>query len=213
MQDIQSRAPSNHREGWDAVATSPHQDWEKPITGDPAIRQLPPTRAAGPKHGESPVQRLDRAYAEILQEVRIAQCGINILFASLLSLGVTPAFTGSTGLQRAVYCASLACSIGAAGTLLAPAAVHRFMWGHRVKRELVAAAHRYLVAGLTFLALAISSALMLILDLALGTTLALTGSAGALAWFVLLWFLSPMHARNRARRVYPNTTPRTGVSI
>ncbi|PIB11449.1 hypothetical protein B1C81_05755 [Streptomyces sp. HG99] len=151
-----------------------------------------------PAHQESRVQRLDRAYAEILQEVRIAQCGIQILFASLLYLGVTPAFTGSTFLERCVYCVSLACSIGAAGTLLAPAALHRFMCGHRLKGELVTSAHRCLVAGLTFLALAISSALMLILELALGAFAAVVGGGAALAWFVLLWGLGPLRARNRA---------------
>ncbi|MBF9069619.1 DUF6328 family protein [Streptacidiphilus fuscans] len=143
--------------------------------------------------------QLDRAYSEILQEVRIAQCGIQFLFASLLALGVTPAFSGSTGLQRIVYCLALAFAVGAAGTLLAPAAAHRLMAGRPVREQLVRAAHRYLVAGLVFLALAISSALVLILDIALGATTALTGGGVALAWFALLWLLGPLRVRSRTR--------------
>jgi hypothetical protein len=149
------------------------------------------------EHRETRQQRLDRAYSEILQEVRIAQCGIQFLFASLLALGVTPAFVNSTVFQRCLYCLALACAIGAAGTLLAPAAAHRFMPGHRVKHELLAAAHRHLVAGLIFLALAISAALVLILDIALGTMTAVTGGVGALAWFLLLWLLGPLRTRSR----------------
>jgi low temperature requirement protein LtrA len=142
---------------------------------------------------------LDRAYSEVLQEVRIAQCGIQFLFASLLALGVTPAFGSAGPFQRTVYCVALACAIGAAGTLLAPAAMHRVMAGDRVKRELLGSAQRCLVAGLVFLALAISAALVLILDIALGTTTAITGGAAALLWFALLWLLGPLRTRRRAR--------------
>jgi len=150
--------------------------------------------------GESPMQRRDRAYAETLQEVRIAQCGIQILFATLLALGSTPAFTHLTGIQRGIYITTLLCTIGAVGTLMAPAAFHRFLYGRQAKRELLNAAHRHVIAGLAFLALAISGALLLILDMVLGTVPAVAVSAFALGWFALLWFLVPMHSRFRACR-------------
>ncbi|MFD3943004.1 DUF6328 family protein [Streptomyces sp. NPDC058579] len=164
----------------------------------PAIAAAPPVTYL-PQPGESRAARLDRAYAELLQEVRIAQCGIQILFASLLYLGVAPAFAGATAAERALYCVSLAASIGAAGALLAPAAVHRFMWDHRVKDDLVRSAHRCLVTGLSFLALALTSALALILNMALGPLEASVGGTVALSWFATLWWLGPAR-RRRARR-------------
>ncbi len=156
-------------------------------------------QAPQPTHGETRVQRLDKAYAETLQEVRIALCGIQILFASLLNLGLTSAFAESTTPERWVYVGALACSIGAAGTLLTPAAMHRFVQGHGVKHELVTAAHRCLVAGMTFIALAISLSLVLMLDMALGPIAAVTSGIASLAWFVGLWYLGPLRTRNRTR--------------
>lgn len=196
MRDIRQRTPESSypaREG----------SWLDPDSPDELrfdfMSGLNERQALPPADGETRAARLDRAYAETLQEVRIAQCGIQILFASLLNLGLTPSFTTSTTTQRWIYVVALVCSIGAAGTLLAPAAMHRFMWGSSVKHELVTAAHRYLVSGLTFLALAISSSLVLILDFAFGPLMATAGGLGAMTWFVLLWFLGPMRTRNRAR--------------
>jgi len=156
-----------------------------------------PQHVAAPGRAESRVQRTDRVYAELLQEVRIAQGGIQILFGSLLYVGVNPAFAGTSVAQRTVYCVSVMSAIGAAGTLVAPAALHRFLRGHRVKRELITAGHRHLMSGLAFLALALSSALMLILDMALGSVPAYVGGGSALAWFALVWVLGPLRARNR----------------
>lgn len=148
--------------------------------------------------GETPKAKLNREYAEILQEVRIAQSGIQIMFASLLALGITPAFAGSSSFQRAMYCASLLCAIGAAGTLLAPAVLHRLLQGRGLKRELITAMHRYLLTGMVFLAFALSSALVVILDFALGTPWAIGCGGVAMVWFVALWLLAPMRTRSRA---------------
>ncbi|MDI2126982.1 DUF6328 family protein [Yinghuangia seranimata] len=148
--------------------------------------------------GESPRARLNREYAELLQEVRIAQGGIQIMFASLLALGVTPAFTRGDTFERVAYCASLLCAVGAAGTLMAPAVLHRLMHGRGLKRELITAAHRYLLTGMCFLALAISLALVVTLDFALGLLPALVGGTAALTWFAAMWLLTPVLTRNRA---------------
>ncbi|MGW1729335.1 DUF6328 family protein [Streptomyces sp. NPDC002306] len=211
MQEMQGRTTGIIHAAWNTIPDGPAilHTWQKPggrvregANPDAARRPDPRAPIAGTSGpGESKAQRTDRLYAELLQEVRIAQAGIQILFGALIYLSVTPAFSGSTAVQRALYCLSLLSAIGAAGTLLAPAALHRFMHGHRVKRQLVTATHRHLMSGLVFLALAISSALTLVLDMALGGTAAFVGGSGALAWFILLWVLAPLRARSDARTI------------
>ncbi|WTW98522.1 DUF6328 family protein [Streptomycetaceae bacterium NBC_01309] len=164
----------------------------------PAQLAVVPDKHGAASDGESPKAKLNRQYAEILQEVRIAQTGIQIMFASLLALGITPAFAGGTSFQRGMYGVALLCAVGAAGTLLAPAVLHRLLRQRGLKRELIGAMHRYLLTGMVFLALALSSALVVILDFALGTRWAIGGGGFALSWFVSLWLLAPIRTRSRA---------------
>src|SRR5919109_4246444 len=75
--------------------------------------------------GETPMQRADRAYGEILQEVRVAQTGVQILFAFLLALAFQARFAAITDFQRGVYVVTLMLCAAATALLIAPAAIHR----------------------------------------------------------------------------------------
>lgn len=147
--------------------------------------------------GETPLQRVDRAYGEILQEVRVAQTGVQILFAFLLALAFTARFTTVTGFQRGLYVLTLMLCAGSAALLIAPAAYHRVVYRRRLKQHLVRVANRLALSGLLMLLLAIVSALLLILDVVLGHGLALFLGTGALAWFVAWWFVLPVWSRLR----------------
>ncbi|GAA1718362.1 DUF6328 family protein [Streptomyces yatensis] len=230
MQEMQYRAPDGEHEGW--LEPAEHKGWFEPghrhahqakqgavvastmplpRPAPPVAHQGPPPPGSAPAHHtdqrptvtQRHTERLHRRYAEILQEVRIAQCGIQILFASLLTLGVTPKFAQPTAFQQWTYCAALGCALGAAGTLLAPAALHRLVRGDHARDALVDSANRCLVAGMAFLALALSTAMTLIMDMAIGGVPALISGAAALFWFLLLWLLGPMHIRRRIRPVRP----------
>ena len=71
--------------------------------------------------GETPLQRADRAYGEILQEVRVAQTGVQILFAFLLTLAFTSRFATITAFQKHIYVLTLMLTAGATALLIAPA--------------------------------------------------------------------------------------------
>ncbi len=147
--------------------------------------------------GETPLQRADRAYGEILQEVRVAQTGVQILFAFLLTLAFTSRFASITPFQKHVYVLTLMLSAASAALLIAPAAFHRVVYRRRLKRHLVHAASRLALAGLVLLLLAMVSALLLILDVVTGLGPAMVLAAGAMSWFITWWFVLP--AWNRLR--------------
>ncbi len=149
--------------------------------------------------GETPVQRLDRAYGEILQELRVAQTGVQFLLAFLLSLAFTGRFASITHLQRDMYVATLALGAGAAALLIAPAAFHRMVYRQRLKRQLVRVANRLALAGLLLLLATMGSSLLLILDVVTGMRPAMVLTGGVMGWFVALWFVLPVWTRIRHR--------------
>ena len=145
--------------------------------------------------GETPMQRADRAYGEILQEVRVAQTGVQILFAFLLALAFQARFGGITGFQRGTYVVTLMLCAGATALLIAPAAFHRVIYRRRLKQHLVRVANRLALSGLVLLLLSMASAVLLIMDVVLGLVPAILLAAGVLVWFTMWWFVLPMHSR------------------
>nr|WP_042180882.1 DUF6328 family protein [Kibdelosporangium sp. MJ126-NF4]CEL14652.1 Integral membrane protein [Kibdelosporangium sp. MJ126-NF4]CTQ96719.1 Integral membrane protein [Kibdelosporangium sp. MJ126-NF4] len=150
--------------------------------------------------GETRIQRLDRNYGEILQELRVAQTGVQLLLAFLLTVAFTPRFASFTVFQRDVYVASLVLGAAANALLIAPAAFHRMVFRQRLKEQLVRYANRFALCGLALLMLALTSALLLILTVVLGMHAGSWLTGGALAWFVFFWYLLPLWSRLRARR-------------
>jgi Family of unknown function (DUF6328) len=118
--------------------------------------------------GETPLQRVDRAYGEILQEVRVAQRGVQVLFAFLLTLAFTSRFASVTQFQRDTYVLTLMLCAAAAELLIAPASFHRVVYRSRLKHHLDRIASRLALSGLVLLLLALISALLLILDVVIG---------------------------------------------
>jgi len=158
------------------------------------------TGSAGTEYDErdeSEAERLDRNYAELLQELRVAQTGVQILFAFLLTLAFTERFAGVTSFQRGTYVVTLLFAAGATASLIAPVPFHRVVFRHNQKDDLVRNAHRMALGGLAFLFVAISGAVLLILDVALGRTPALWLTGLTAAWFLLLWLVIPLVSRTR----------------
>lgn len=146
---------------------------------------------------ETPLQRADRSYGEILQEIRVAQTGVQILFAFLLTLAFTNRFKTITPGQRDIYVLTLMLAAAATALLIAPAAFHRVIYRRRLKQHLVHAANRLALAGLVLLLLAMISALVLILDVVIGLGVAVVLASGMLAWFFTWWFILPVLTRLR----------------
>jgi hypothetical protein len=141
--------------------------------------------------GETDVQTVDRHFTELLQELRVAQTGVQILFAFLLGLAFTPRFPDLSGAQQGVYLATLVLAAVSAALLIAPVGYHRTVFRQRLRPQLVTTGHRYAVAGLVLLLLALVGAVQLAASFVLGPRATLLAAALA-GLFVLLWFVIPL---------------------
>ncbi len=148
---------------------------------------------------ESDAARIDRNYSEQLQELRVAQAGVQILFAFLLGIAFQQRFASITDFQRGVYIGTLICAAVATSLFIAPVAVHRVMFRRHLKDELVDFTGRVAVAGLVFLALAMLGALLLIVDLVIGPISAAITTGAIALLFGYLWYVLPVRWRNRTR--------------
>jgi hypothetical protein len=146
---------------------------------------------------EGPLQRADRNLLELLQELRVAQTGVQILFAFLLSLSFTDRFAGLDGTQLTMYVVTLLLSAVTTGLMIAPAAVHRRTFARGLKPETVALGQRLFTYGLATLALTLSGAVLLVLDVVMGRIFGLVVGLGTALVLGGLWFVLPLRLLRR----------------
>lgn len=140
---------------------------------------------------EAPLSRADRNFIELLQELRVALTGVQILFGFLLAASFTERFPQLGPVQRGFFVATLLAAALTSTLLMAPVAAHRTVFQLGRKPELVRWAHRVAQAGLVTLAVTLVSGLVLVLDLAVGTVGAATGGTGLVLVLVSLWVVAP----------------------
>ncbi len=144
---------------------------------------------------ESEAQRADRNLGELLQELRVAGLGVQVLFGFLLSLPFTNRFTRLSPGQHNLYLACLVLSAVATALLLGPVAYHRLVFRRGLKESLVRAASVMAIAGLATVGLAVSAAVLLVTGhVASGLAAAVISVLVFLA-FGLLWFAFPLTRR------------------
>src|SRR3954470_1630809 len=114
---------------------------------------------------ETALERCDRNLVELLQEVRVVQTGVQVLFAFLLTVPLATRFPELSQFQRLTYFATLLAAGGAAILLIAPTAYHRILFRLGDKAHLVDVANRFTLAGLACVGLAMVGALLLVTDL------------------------------------------------
>src|SRR5215216_2906023 len=156
--------------------------------------------------GETQLQSVDRHFNELLQELRVAQTGVQILFAFLLGLAFTPRFPDLTGGQQGIYLVTLVLSAVSAALLIAPVGYHRTVFRQRLRPQLVKTGHRYAIAGLVGLLLALVGAVQLAASFVLGAWASLLAAALA-GLFATLWFVVPLVHRVRHRHRPTRPTP------
>ena len=144
---------------------------------------------------ESEGERLDRNLGELLQELRVALPGVQVLFAFLLAVPFQQNFTKITPFQEKVYFGTLICTAISAALLISPTAYHRLTFHLQQKRELVFVSNRLSIAGLGFLALAMTGAIVLITDVLFGPVATAAFGIAAATMFVVLWGLLPLRRR------------------
>ncbi|MFI9306871.1 DUF6328 family protein [Streptomyces triculaminicus] len=152
---------------------------------------------AGTGRHETQEERADRRWNELLQEVRVAQTGVQILFGFLLTVVFSPKFTALTATDRAIYIVTVVLGAATMGALIGPVSFHRLVTGHRLKPQTVVWASRLTLVGVVLLLATIVSALLLVLRIALHSSAVPWLVAGLTAWFLLCWFGLPAWARHR----------------
>ncbi|MFC3740560.1 DUF6328 family protein [Paractinoplanes deccanensis] len=145
---------------------------------------------------ETEKQRWDRNFADLLQELRVAQTGIQILFAFLLTLPFSSGFPKVTQFQKDTYVVALLAAAGATAMIIAPVAFHRALFRQGRKPELVRYAHRMASGGLAFLLVSMVASVLLITDFILARPIAFIFSALTAIFFVTFWAGIPWLRRN-----------------
>jgi hypothetical protein len=152
-----------------------------------------------PERHETPTERLDRNWAELLQELRVSQTGVQLITGFLLSLPFQQRFKALTDAQINLYLAVVALALLTTGLLIAPVSIHRMVFRLHERRQLVSTANRIAKVGLASLTLTTSGVAILIFDVT--TTPAIGYAAGAvtLALLIALWLIVPLRLRRRAQ--------------
>src|SRR4051795_3563557 len=139
---------------------------------------------------ETDTERLDRNLIELLQEVRVVQTGVQVLFAFLLTVPFSARFDEITSFQRAAYFTALVGATAASVLLIAPTALHRILFRMGQKTYMVDVSNRLALGGLASTAVAMVAVMLLVSDVMFGTgpgiAIALvTGLAFAGVWYVI----------------------------
>ena len=145
--------------------------------------------------GQTAEEVLDRNLAELLQEMRVAITGVQILFAFLLTLPFSARFEELGAFGTTVYAVTLLSTASATPVLIAPVSFHRMVFRRRQKAALVAIADRLLIVGLALLLLGTAAAVLLVLDVVLGRWPALACCAFVVVLGLVAWYVVPLHHR------------------
>ena len=141
---------------------------------------------------ESRKERTTRRWNEMLQEIRVAQTGVQVLTGFLLTVPFSQRFGDLDSVQRTAYLVVVASSILAAGLLIAPVAFHRVLFGRHEKEWLVEAANGSARAGLTALGVTMSGVMFLVFDVVLDRTASVIATATTVVVLAVLWLVVPL---------------------
>ncbi|MES9593544.1 DUF6328 family protein [Streptomyces sp. NPDC094045] len=158
----------------------------------------PDGRGSGDGRHESPEERADRRWTDLLQELRVAQTGVQILFGFLLAVVFQPRFAEISDTDRTIYVITVLLGSATAAALIGPVSYHRLLTGRRLKPQTVTWASRMTVLGLGLLFCTMCSTLLLILRVALHNAVALWLVGGMALWFLICWLVFPAWALARS---------------
>lgn len=150
---------------------------------------------------ETHEERVNRELIELLNELRVALPGVQVLFAFLLTVPFQQRFGDVTTFQRDVYVLTLLFSALTTALLIAPSAYHRLNFRQGDKEHIVQMASGLTVAGLVALSLAVSGAVLLVMDWLLDGAIVAIIFGGVVLAFALLWFVVPLRRRLQKRAV------------
>jgi len=147
---------------------------------------------------ETPTARLDRNWNDLLQELRVAQTGVQLLTGLLLTVPFQARFDQLERQEIAVYLVTVALAVLASGLLISPVVLHRVLFRQHARRTLISAGQRFALAGFVTLGLAVVGVCALIFDVVLGVAAGAAAAVVSFLVFAVLWAVWPMRLRKRA---------------
>jgi len=152
---------------------------------------------SNPRDGrdETKLERSDRNLVELLQEVRVVQTGVQILFGFLLTIAFQPRFEKLSGFQKGVYFGTLAAAATTLIMLTAPTSWHRILFRQGDKEHLVIVANRFMLLGLASMGLTMIGVVMLLSDIAFSTAATVIITAAAVVACSTTWYVMPLRRR------------------
>ncbi len=146
---------------------------------------------------ESHQRRLARNLNELLQELRVAQAGVQILFGFLLSIVFTERYASADTYIRATHLITILFAAGAVALLTAPAAWHRLLFRRGRREDVIEVANRFAIIGLACLAVAMTGTILMLGEMIIGGWLSIALGVVAALLFGTLWFAWPWRERGR----------------
>jgi len=146
---------------------------------------------------ETPAERADRNWNELLQELRVTQTGVQVLAGFLLTLPFQQRFSRLSSWQTGQYLAAVSCAVLSVILLVAPVSAHRWLFGRHEKDVVVRFGDRLAKAGLTMLAVTIVLAIMFVFGVVAGQTAGTITAAVTAVAFVALWAILPWRQLRR----------------
>ncbi|MEU0335230.1 DUF6328 family protein [Streptomyces sp. NPDC006193] len=146
---------------------------------------------------ETEEERADRMWGELIQEVRVAQTGVQILFGFLLTVVFQPKYAQLADVDKAIYIVTVVLGACATGALIGPVSLHRLVSGRRVKPQAVRLASRLTFVGLVLLLATMTSSLLLILRVATHDGYVPYLVSAVVTWYLVCWYGLPLWARRK----------------
>jgi O-antigen/teichoic acid export membrane protein len=158
------------------------------------------SESGGEGRNETEKERLDRNLSELLQELRVALPGVQVLFAFLLTVPFQQGFAKATDFQKDVYLVTLLLTALASALLMAPSAYHRLEFRKNDKKHIVWVSNSLSIAGFGVLAAAMTSAVLLVTDYLYGDTTSVIATVAVGLALYALWYIAPLTRRVRRAR-------------
>jgi amino acid transporter len=150
---------------------------------------------ADDRRDEDAKERIDRELIELLNELRVALPGVQVLFAFMLVVPFSQGFSGLTTFERWTYFAAfIAAALGAA-LLIAPSSYHRLRFRQGDKERMLYTSNRLVLSGMAMVAVSIALSVGLISEFVFGTEVALAAGIGIGAWLGWFWYGLPLSRR------------------
>ena len=153
-----------------------------------------------PDRNETPKERADRELIELLNELRVVLPGITVLFAFLLAVPFAKGWSQVTGFERDVFIVAVLATLAAIACLTAPSSYHRLRFHRGEKQRLLVVGNRLAIVGIASFAVALDSAILLVVSYVVSRTAGIVVAAVAGTILLVLWYGLPAYAAVRARR-------------